>query len=80
MIRPSGVFRYPYIHIQTNDLSANQKGETMNKDTVKGKMKMFIGQVDLLTGKVQERYGIAKEEASKQVKKWADKIKGALNA
>ncbi len=38
------------------------------------------GRLDLLVGKVQERYGIAKEEASEQVQEWADKIKRGLNA
>ena len=30
----------------------------------------IAGQHDRLVGKVQERYGIAKEEAEKQVKEW----------
>ncbi len=70
----------------------------MNKDTFKGDIKMFVGQVkkewgkltdddlkqvegclDLLTGKVQKRYGIAKEKASEQVQKWANKIKAGLD-
>jgi uncharacterized protein YjbJ (UPF0337 family) len=68
----------------------------MNKHTVKGNMKMFVGQVkkqwgkitdddmkswegclDMLAGKVEERYGVAKEEAAKQVHKWSEKIKNA---
>ncbi len=37
------------------------------------------GHLDLLTGKVQERYGIAKEEAAKQVQQWANKVQRGLN-
>ncbi len=42
-------------------------------------LNQIAGQLDLLAGKIQERYGIAKEEASKQVEKWADKIQRGLN-
>jgi uncharacterized protein YjbJ (UPF0337 family) len=31
---------------------------------------LIAGQRDQLVGKIQERYGIAKEEADKQVKTW----------
>lgn len=31
------------------------------------------GQSEQLVGKLQERYGIAKDEAERQVKTWADK-------
>jgi hypothetical protein len=31
---------------------------------------VIAGQRDQLVGKIQERYGIAKEEADKQVKSW----------
>ncbi|NWF68392.1 MAG: CsbD family protein [Chloroflexi bacterium] len=33
------------------------------------------GNREILAGKVQERYGIAKEEANKQIDEWADKLK-----
>lgn len=33
------------------------------------------GRLDSLTGKIQKRYGMAKEEASLQVQKWIDRIK-----
>lgn len=33
------------------------------------------GKRDILAGKIQERYGIAKEEANKQIDKWADELK-----
>lgn len=33
------------------------------------------GHLDLLTGRIQKRYGMAKEEASLQVRKWAARIK-----
>ena len=32
------------------------------------------GRHDELVGKVQERYGIAREEAERQVNEWADKL------
>jgi uncharacterized protein YjbJ (UPF0337 family) len=32
------------------------------------------GKQDQLVGRVQERYGIAKDEAERQVKDWADRI------
>ncbi len=32
------------------------------------------GQRDVLVGKVQERYGIAKEEAERQVSAWESKL------
>ena len=33
------------------------------------------GKRDILAGKIQQRYGIAKEEANKQIDKWAAKMK-----
>ncbi len=38
------------------------------------------GNIDSLIGKIQERYGIAKDEATKQMDKWAEKIKEGSNA
>lgn len=35
---------------------------------------VIAGKKDQLVGKVQERYGIMKEEAEKQVSHWLDKI------
>jgi uncharacterized protein YjbJ (UPF0337 family) len=32
------------------------------------------GKQDQLVGRVQERYGIAKDEAERQVKNWADRL------
>ncbi len=32
------------------------------------------GERDVLVGKVQERYGIAKEEAEKQVREWESRL------
>jgi uncharacterized protein YjbJ (UPF0337 family) len=55
-------------------------------DQVKGKVKskwgkltdddltVINGKQDQLVGRVQERYGIAKDEAERQVKEWADRI------
>ncbi len=33
------------------------------------------GNREILAGKVQERYGIAKEDANKQIDEWAAKLK-----
>ncbi len=33
------------------------------------------GNHDLLAGKLQERYGIAKEQADNQIDEWAEKLK-----
>lgn len=33
------------------------------------------GERDILAGKLQEKYGIAKEEADKQIDDWASKLK-----
>jgi uncharacterized protein YjbJ (UPF0337 family) len=33
------------------------------------------GNRDILSGKIQEKYGIAKEHADRQIDKWADKMK-----
>ncbi|MCE2929256.1 MAG: CsbD family protein [Candidatus Caenarcaniphilales bacterium] len=52
-----------------------QWGKLTNNDC-----KEAEGRMDLLAGKLQERYGIAKEEAAKQVQKWSDGIKRGLNA
>jgi uncharacterized protein YjbJ (UPF0337 family) len=33
------------------------------------------GDREILAGKLQEKYGIAKEQANMQIDKWADKLK-----
>jgi uncharacterized protein YjbJ (UPF0337 family) len=33
------------------------------------------GDREILSGKIQEKYGIAKEHADRQIDKWADKLK-----
>ena len=33
------------------------------------------GNRDILAGKIQEKYGIAKEDANSQIDKWADELK-----
>lgn len=38
-------------------------------------MQQIKGQRDVLVGKLQERYGYAKEEADKQAANWADTLK-----
>ena len=35
----------------------------------------IAGKRDILAGKIQQRYGIAKEEANKQIDEWAEKMK-----
>lgn len=38
-------------------------------------LEVIKGERDTLAGKVQERYGIAKEEANRQIDEWANKLK-----
>jgi uncharacterized protein YjbJ (UPF0337 family) len=38
---------------------------------------LVAGHRDQLAGKIQERYGIAKEEAEKQLSSWQDKVSGS---
>ncbi len=33
------------------------------------------GNREILAGKIQEKYGITKEEANKQIQEWADNLK-----
>ena len=33
------------------------------------------GEREILAGKIQQRYGIAKEEANRQIDQWAEKLK-----
>lgn len=35
---------------------------------------LIEGRQDQLVGKIQERYGIAREEAERQVKEWRDRL------
>lgn len=35
----------------------------------------IAGKRDVLAGKIQERYGIAKEEANRQIDEWAEDLK-----
>ena len=37
------------------------------------------GERKVLEGKIQERYGIAQQEASRQIDEWADEIKDSFN-
>jgi len=45
----------------------NKKESKMNEDRIKGQWKQ-------LAGKIKERYGIAHDEARKQVKKFHDSL------
>jgi uncharacterized protein YjbJ (UPF0337 family) len=38
-------------------------------------LEQIRGQRDILVGRIQERYGIAKEEANRQIDEWANKLK-----
>jgi len=38
-------------------------------------LEVIKGERDKLAGKVQERYGIAKEDANRQIDEWANKLK-----
>ncbi len=38
-------------------------------------LERIAGQRDVLVGRLQERYGIAKEEANRQVDQWAKSLK-----
>ena len=42
-------------------------------------MQTLTGKKDNLVGKIQERYGIAREEAEKQADAWSDALKSAKN-
>jgi uncharacterized protein YjbJ (UPF0337 family) len=50
---------------QTKGAVKKQWGKLTDDD-----LTVMAGQRDQLVGKIQERYGIAKEEADKQVKTW----------
>ena len=50
---------------QTKGAVKKQWGKLTDED-----LTVIAGQRDQLVGKIQERYGIAKEEADKQVKTW----------
>ena len=50
---------------QTKGAVKKQWGKLTNDD-----LTVIAGQRDQLVGKIQERYGIAKEEADKQVRTW----------
>ena len=38
-------------------------------------LEQIAGQRDILVGRVQQRYGIAKEDANRQIDEWANKLK-----
>jgi uncharacterized protein YjbJ (UPF0337 family) len=38
-------------------------------------LELVKGQRDVLAGRIQQRYGIAKEDANRQIDEWADKLK-----
>ncbi|MBC8099074.1 MAG: CsbD family protein [Armatimonadetes bacterium] len=38
-------------------------------------MEYVAGEHDKLSGKIQERYGIAKEEANAQIEEWSNNLK-----
>jgi uncharacterized protein YjbJ (UPF0337 family) len=38
-------------------------------------LEQIKGQRDIMAGRLQERYGIAKEEANRQIDEWANRLK-----
>lgn len=38
-------------------------------------LEQIRGQRDIMVGKIQQRYGIAKEEANRQIDEWANRLK-----
>ncbi len=46
-------------------------GQTLTDD----ELMQIDGNRDVLAGKLQEKYGIAKEQAHKQIDEWAEKLK-----
>jgi uncharacterized protein YjbJ (UPF0337 family) len=38
-------------------------------------LEMIAGERDKLAGRLQERYGIAKDEANRQIDRWANELK-----
>jgi len=40
-------------------------------------IQMLDGRKDQIVGKIQERYGIARDEAERQVDEWADRYEAA---
>jgi uncharacterized protein YjbJ (UPF0337 family) len=54
------------------------KGEVRKQwgDLTDDELEQIRGQRDVLVGKVQERYGIAKDEAARQVDEWERRQNG----
>jgi uncharacterized protein YjbJ (UPF0337 family) len=38
-------------------------------------MEYIAGERDKMEGRIQERYGIAKDEANRQIDEWSEKLK-----
>ena len=57
------------------------KGDIRTKwgDLTDDEIEMAAGQRDKFVGIVQERYGIAKDEAERQVSEWSDKLDREFN-
>ncbi len=53
------------------------KGEIRKQwgDLTDDEVEMIAGERDKLAGKIQERYGIAKDDANRQIDKWANNLK-----
>ena len=54
-----------------------QKGKVMSKwgKLTDDELMQVNGNREVLAGKIQEKYGIAKEAANKQIDDWANKLK-----
>ena len=53
------------------------KGEIRKQwgDLTDDELEMIAGERDKLAGRLQERYGIAKDEANRQIDRWANDLK-----
>ncbi len=53
------------------------KGEVRSRwgELTDDEVEQAMGERDKLAGKIQERYGITKDEANKQIDEWADTLK-----
>jgi len=62
---PSGE---PLLHIQATGRAKEQWGKLTDDD-----LYVVAGRRDQLAGKIQERYGVAKDEAERQLAEWQRK-------
>lgn len=56
-------------------LANGKENDNGNKHYTDDEIMEINGNRDILAGKIQEKYGIAKDEANKQIDQWAEKLK-----